>query len=118
MALWQAPLWRWFPPSPPEIQGRSRASRTAGRPADISTRLADGVSLWGAAAPSPVQSCVSVQGPTLENRQLPMETPPSEPPPLPRRDEAMRCAETDGDRRCVLPLDHPGDHVYPRQPDT
>jgi hypothetical protein len=38
-------------------------------------------------------------------------------PPLPRRDEAVRCAEAEAGRRCVLPPEHPGEHVYPRLPE-
>ncbi|MEU7894905.1 hypothetical protein AB0B45_18850 [Nonomuraea sp. NPDC049152] len=32
---------------------------------------------------------------------------------LPMREDAERCPSTDGDRRCVLPPEHRGDHVYP-----
>jgi hypothetical protein len=33
-------------------------------------------------------------------------------PGLPQREEAERCASTESRRRCVLPPDHVGSHVY------
>ncbi len=47
-----------------------------------------------------------------------METGTSETLPLPRRDGATRCEEADNGRRCVLPLEHEGEHLFPRHPDT
>ncbi len=33
--------------------------------------------------------------------------------PLPQREEAVRCASEENGRRCVLPPEHQGEHVYP-----
>lgn len=35
------------------------------------------------------------------------------PEPLPQREDAERCESIDGERRCVLPPEHEGSHVYP-----
>lgn len=45
-----------------------------------------------------------------------MSNPTTVSEPLPRREDADRCAAMDGDRRCVLPPEHDGDHVYPPTP--
>ena len=38
---------------------------------------------------------------------------PSDPEPLPQRDDAERCGHIVSGRRCVLPVAHESAHVYP-----
>jgi hypothetical protein len=42
---------------------------------------------------------------------------PKTSPDLPQREDAARCASTESQRRCVLPPDHMGSHVYPPEVD-
>ncbi|MEV8635132.1 hypothetical protein AB0395_26090 [Streptosporangium sp. NPDC051023] len=43
------------------------------------------------------------------------ETGQEEGRPLPRRLDASRCSHIEAGRRCVLPVDHELEHVYPHR---